>query len=54
MTIPYLSLEDIDGNTYDFPLDFWIMDESVGTNKNIVNRTYAAGGKNIRYCNFSI
>lgn len=42
-----LILEDIDGGTYTFPLDFWIKSSPFQTNKNIVNRGYAAGGRNI-------
>jgi hypothetical protein len=47
MSVPYLTLTDSEGNAYNFPNDFWIKSEPVNTNKNVVNRTYAAGGKNI-------
>ena len=46
MSVAYISLEDIDGNTYNFPPSFWISSEATTTSKNIVNRTYAVGGKN--------
>lgn len=43
----YLKLTNAAGNIYNFPPDFWIENDSWEVNKNIVNRFYAAGGKNI-------
>ena len=42
-----LKLEDSAGNIYNFPPDFWIENDSWSTNKNIVNKFYAPGGRNI-------
>jgi hypothetical protein len=47
MAIPTISLTDASDNVYTFPEDFWLIDESVESTQNIVNRTYASGGKNI-------
>lgn len=43
----YLTLTDANSNVYNFPEDFWISNDSWDTNKNMVNRFYAAGGRNI-------
>jgi len=45
--IPTLSLTDSNDNIYTFPEAFWLSDESVSASQNIVNRTYASGGKNV-------
>lgn len=42
-----LTLTDANDNVYNFPQDFWISNDSWDVNKNVVNRFYAAGGRNI-------
>lgn len=42
-----LTLTDSNDNVYTFPEDFWLEDESVASTQNIINRTYASGGKNV-------
>lgn len=43
----YLILTDAIGNIYNFPSDFWIENDSWEVNKNIANKFYAAGGRNV-------
>ena len=38
MAVPYLSLEDPDGNIYNLPASFWMKSEPISTSKNIVNK----------------
>jgi hypothetical protein len=44
--IPVLTLIDDEGESFIFPKDFWLKDFDLNVNVNVVNYTYAAGGKN--------
>lgn len=45
--VAYLKLEDNEGNLYNFPPSFWITDIGWKNSQNIVNKAYAAGGRDI-------
>lgn len=47
MSYPNLSLTDDNANVYNFSPDFWITEDTIATNKNVINNSYAAGGRNI-------
>lgn len=42
----YLYLIDSNGNTYNFPYDFWISDDDFALSSNIKNIAFGAGGRN--------
>ena len=46
MSVPYLRLIDLNGNTYNFDNDFWLTTDSWSVTRNIINRSYAHGGRN--------
>jgi len=47
LSIPYLSIIDEDSNTYNFESDFWIRGIGWQTSRNVNNKSFAAGGKDI-------
>lgn len=47
MAVPYLYIEDTDGNVYNFPLEFWIYDDPLNHTRNIKNIAFSSGGKNV-------
>lgn len=46
-SFPYLTLESIRGDIYNFPQEFWIDSGSIQNNINVINRFYTAGGANV-------
>jgi len=43
----YLTLEDQNGTTYNFPETFWINGGNISANNNVVNKSFANGGRQI-------
>lgn len=46
MSVAYLRLIDVNGNIYNFDPSFWLTGDAWRPSQNIVNRSYAHGGKN--------